>query len=199
MGKGGKQGITHQMMVAVGMQEEREPTLWDEIDEAVSLSRTQRIYGFAICAVTGMILGFLSLLFLFPVPDFVGFGILYSFGSVLTVMSTMFLVGPVKQIKNMLKKNRIIATVVYLTSIALTLYCAIALEDGLLVRNVLNAIRKFSAMHLLTTLNAFRLVCIGPGLSPCPVCCVPVVLLNLHPVWAEDACQSTFVLVAFTA
>mmetsp|Transcript_5488 Transcript_5488/g.33897 ORF Transcript_5488/g.33897 Transcript_5488/m.33897 type:complete len:166 (-) Transcript_5488:71-568(-) len=133
MGKGGKQGITHQMMVAVGMQEEREPTLWDEIDEAVSLSRTQRIYGFAICAVTGMILGFLSLLFLFPVPDFVGFGILYSFGSVLTIMSTMFLVGPVKQIKNMLKKNRIIATVVYLTSIALTLYCAIALEDGLLV------------------------------------------------------------------
>lgn len=41
------------------MQEEREPTLWDEIDEAVSLSRTQRIYGFAICAVTGMLLGFL--------------------------------------------------------------------------------------------------------------------------------------------
>lgn len=41
------------------MQEEREPTLWDEIDDAVSLSRTQRIYGFAICAVTGMLLGFL--------------------------------------------------------------------------------------------------------------------------------------------
>lgn len=41
------------------MQEEREPTLWDEIDDAVSLSRTQRIYGFAICAATGMILGFL--------------------------------------------------------------------------------------------------------------------------------------------
>lgn len=103
-------------------------------------------------------------------------------------MSTMFLVGPVKQIKNMLKKNRIIATVVYLTSIALTLYCAIALEDGLLVRNVLSAIPKFSAMHMLTTLNAFRLACIGPGVSLSPVCCVSVVLLNLHPVWAEDTC-----------
>jgi len=74
-----------------------------------------------------------SLLFLFPVPDFVGFGILYSFGSVLTIMSTMFLVGPMKQVKNMLKKNRIIATVVYLASIGLTLFCAIGLEDGLLV------------------------------------------------------------------
>lgn len=135
-----------------------------------------------------------SLLFLFPVPDFVGFGILYSFGSVLTIMSTMFLVGPVKQIKNMLKKNRIIASVVYLTSIALTLYCAIALEDGVLVRDVLKAVRKPSAMHLLTSLNAFWIVCIGLGVSPSPVRCVSVVLLNIHPVWTEDTCQGAFVL-----
>lgn len=85
---------------------------------------------------------FQSLLFLFPVPDFVGFGLLYSFGSICTILSTMFLVGPLKQMKNMLKKNRVIATVVYVASIALTLFCAIGLEDGLLVSGCVRFGRK---------------------------------------------------------
>lgn len=45
------------------------------------------------------------------------FGLLYSIGTLTALASTLFLRGPVSQIKGMFKETRIIATVVLLVSI----------------------------------------------------------------------------------
>eukprot|EP01119_Soliformovum_irregulare_P012079 TRINITY_DN3113_c0_g1_i9.p1 TRINITY_DN3113_c0_g1~~TRINITY_DN3113_c0_g1_i9.p1 ORF type:complete len:104 (-),score=5.22 TRINITY_DN3113_c0_g1_i9:218-529(-) len=47
--------------------------------------------------------------------------------------STMFLVGPVRQIKMMCNPTRLIATIIFLLAIAFTLVAALVLHAGLLV------------------------------------------------------------------
>ncbi|KAF4728566.1 hypothetical protein FOZ63_006052 [Perkinsus olseni] len=49
----------------------------------------------------------------------------YTIGNVLQLLSTMFLVGPVRQFKNMFKENRAIAAAVYLLALFSTLYTCI--------------------------------------------------------------------------
>jgi hypothetical protein len=49
---------------------------------------------------------------------------MYSFGSIMTMVSTCFLVGPKRQVKNMFENHRLLATVVYLVAIAATLAIA---------------------------------------------------------------------------
>ena len=50
---------------------------------------------------------------------------LYTFGNLLSLTSTMLLFGPMRQLKNMFHSKRIIATVCYLLSLAGTLGVAI--------------------------------------------------------------------------
>lgn len=52
------------------------------------------------------------------------FAILYSLGSLCTLGATMFLVGPTRQLRHMLKRYRWAATVLYLFLIAMTLFVA---------------------------------------------------------------------------
>ena len=54
----------------------------------------------------------------------VAFGVVYTFGNVVTLLSSMFLCGPKKQFANMTDKTRIGTTSVYLLFMALTLYFA---------------------------------------------------------------------------
>ena len=56
--------------------------------------------------------------------NYVGFAICYSLGSITSICSTMFLMGPVNQVKRMFDSHRIIATVVFLAAIAGTLAVA---------------------------------------------------------------------------
>lgn len=49
---------------------------------------------------------------------------MYSLGSILTMVSMCFLVGPTKQIKNMFDHGRLLATIVYLLAIVATLAIA---------------------------------------------------------------------------
>ncbi len=55
----------------------------------------------------------------------VKFAILYSFGNIVSLCATMFLMGPCKQFKNMFDEKRRIATIVYLSALAATLVVAI--------------------------------------------------------------------------
>jgi fumarate reductase subunit D len=43
-------------------------------------------------------------------------------------ISTLFLVGPTKQFKNMMHPSRYIATLIYIITMVLTLYCALKLK-----------------------------------------------------------------------
>ena len=56
------------------------------------------------------------------------FAILYSFGSVLSLASTLFLMGPTKQLKNMLSGGRWLASLVYLGAIVCTLAVAFTVK-----------------------------------------------------------------------
>jgi hypothetical protein len=49
---------------------------------------------------------------------------MYSLGSIMTMVSMLFLVGPAKQLKNMTTNHRLLATAVYLIAIAATLAIA---------------------------------------------------------------------------
>lgn len=100
------------------------------VDEATTLTWRQRIIGFCSCLAIGVFLTFLSMMFLFA-P--VRFAILYSFGNVCSIASTMFLMGPCKQCKKMMEQGRIIATAVYLGAIIITLVVAFKTGSVILV------------------------------------------------------------------
>lgn len=98
-----------------------------QVDEATTLTWKQRAIGFSITFGVGILLAFLSLTFLWTL-QITKFAVLYSIGSVLSLGSTMFLVGPVKQCKNMVQPHRALATGVYLASIAGTLAVAFTMS-----------------------------------------------------------------------
>lgn len=96
-----------------------------------SLSYEQRIYGFVISSAIGLLcslMGTISIFFM----NLVAFGVLYSIGDIAMIMSTMFLVGPMRQIKNMFDAKRVIATSIFIISIILTLCAAFAWKNGAL-------------------------------------------------------------------
>uniref|UniRef100_A0A6B2LLI6 Vesicle transport protein n=1 Tax=Arcella intermedia TaxID=1963864 RepID=A0A6B2LLI6_9EUKA len=97
-----------------------------------SLSLKQRLIGFAICAGIGFLLsviGGLMLIF----GNFQAFGILYSIGNLVTILSTCFLVGPVKQFKSMVESSRLISTIIFFVSLGATLAVAFTIQSGGLV------------------------------------------------------------------
>ncbi|KAI8868934.1 SFT2-like protein, partial [Ramicandelaber brevisporus] len=54
-----------------------------------------------------------------------GFAVLYTLGNVVSLLSTMFLVGPVRQFKMAFAPVRLVATIIYLASMIVTLIVAI--------------------------------------------------------------------------
>lgn len=86
-----------------------------------SLSYENRLYGFFGCFVIGFVISLCSSIMLYTLR-LKEFAIMYSFGSLLSIFATMFLVGPIRQIKVMFHKYRWAATSVYLVLIGLTLF-----------------------------------------------------------------------------
>jgi len=74
----------------VGVESE-EKTFTEEVDEACTLSRTQRMYGFIGCFIVGWVITLLSVLAL---PQIVSeparFAILYTVGNIVALCSTFF-------------------------------------------------------------------------------------------------------------
>lgn len=95
------------------------------------LTLTQRMYGFGISLGIGLLfslVGIISLFFL----NFTAFGLCYSFGNICVIASTLFLIGPVRQFKNMFQLHRALATVAFLASIGLTLCSALWWNNAIL-------------------------------------------------------------------
>ncbi|GFR48075.1 hypothetical protein Agub_g9913 [Astrephomene gubernaculifera] len=113
--------------VAVGLQEQEEKGLMGQLDEAVTLTWKQRFIGFGVCFGFGFLLTLISIPMLWTM-QITKFAVLYSIGSVVSVMSTLFLMGPVKQCQRMFEEKRILATIVYIAAIAGTL--AVAFTTG---------------------------------------------------------------------
>jgi len=98
--------------------EEREPTLMEEINDHFSLTIKQRAIGWVICTALGIVFSFLGFLF-FLQPS--TFALFYTFGNIIMLASTAFIVGPMRQLKNMFKPTRFICCVVFIGSMILTL------------------------------------------------------------------------------
>ena len=87
-----------------------------------TLTVKERIYGFLTCFIIGMVLS------IFSVGGILGaisnpkkLAVVYSLGNLCSLGSTMFLVGPMKQVKRMFKKTRFIASSLFLLSLIGTL------------------------------------------------------------------------------
>lgn len=113
----------------------------DDFNRQCTLSTKQRFYGFAICLAAGLTCTLLSMLVFFnPIK----FGITFTFGNLLALGSTMFLIGPKRQLTMMLDPVRIYATALYLASIIIALFCALYVHNKLLT--LLAIILEFGAL-----------------------------------------------------
>ncbi|KAJ4705845.1 Vesicle transport protein [Melia azedarach] len=117
-------------LIPGGDEEEREESfLEDESDGLCSLSYTQRMYAFAACLLAGLVCMFLSMIvFVKPIK----FAILFTFGNLLAVGSTAFLIGPAQQINMMFDSARVYATAIYLGCVVIALICALWIHSKIL-------------------------------------------------------------------
>ncbi|KAG8451354.1 hypothetical protein GDO86_003529 [Hymenochirus boettgeri] len=107
-------------------QDNEERSGFEEVIETSSLSWGTRIKGFIACFATGVICSILGTCLLWvPGKGTALFAIFYTIGNVASLGSTMFLMGPLKQLKRMFEITRLIATVVMLLCLVLTLCAAL--------------------------------------------------------------------------
>lgn len=97
------------------------------------LSRLERLIGFGCCLGASM-LCFVLCFFMFPVLALRPrkFGLLWSGGSLLFVVSFGVLQGPYSYIGHLLLRERIVFTVVFFSSILLTIYSSVVLKSSIL-------------------------------------------------------------------
>ncbi|KAH6804638.1 Got1/Sft2-like vescicle transport protein family [Perilla frutescens var. frutescens] len=109
--------------------EEQQDYLLEGTEGLCSLSPMQRIYGFGACLLAGVVCMFLSLI-VFAMP--IKFALLFTFGNVLAVGSTAFLIGPQQQLRMMVDDARIYTTAVYSGCVILSLVCALLIHSKIL-------------------------------------------------------------------
>lgn len=94
------------------------------------LTYKQRILGFGILAITGILFSMIGTFLLFSL-NLVGFAIMYTFGNISMVFATLFLFGPIKQIKSMFSStHRAIAVITYFLLIIVTLVVAFTIKSA---------------------------------------------------------------------
>lgn len=123
--------------------EERGNIITQVIDNN-SLSWNTRVKGFIICFVLGFVMSFLGSVLLFLPNGLILFAVFYTFGNVLALSSTCFLMGPVNQCKKMFAKTRVIATIVMFLALIMTLIAAFVIHKKALA--LLMVVIQFLAM-----------------------------------------------------
>ncbi|KAM4795792.1 vesicle transport protein SFT2B-like [Rhinophrynus dorsalis] len=106
-------------------QDNEERSGFEEVMETSSLSWGTRVKGFIACFAIGVLCSVLGACLLWvPHKGLILFAIFYTVGNVCSLGSTMFLMGPLKQLKRMFETTRLIATIVMLLCLILTLCSA---------------------------------------------------------------------------
>ncbi|KVI07095.1 vesicle transport protein SFT2B [Cynara cardunculus var. scolymus] len=118
-----------QSLFAEEEYEDSQDNLLEEAEGLCSLSPTQRLYGFAACVLAGLVCMFLSTI-VFAIP--IKFAVLFTFGNLLAVGSTGFLMGATRQLQMMFDSVRIYATAIYIGFVVLALICALWIHSKLL-------------------------------------------------------------------
>eukprot|EP01068_Selenidium_serpulae_P001636 Selendium_serpulae@DN1785_c0_g1_i1.p1 len=100
-----------------------------------SLTFSERVFGFLVCFFGGMVvstMAFGSFGAVFIGKPFT-FAVGYTLGNLLSLCSTFFLVGPTQQFQNMTDKKRLTVSLVYVTSLMLSLACCFVAPNRLLI------------------------------------------------------------------
>ncbi|XP_013406460.1 vesicle transport protein SFT2B [Lingula anatina] len=111
-----------------GDDPDEEQGIVTQIYEGTTLSWSTRIKGFLVCFILGILLSVMGSCFLWMGYTGTGlllFGLFYTLGNIVSILSTMFLMGPCNQLKKMFAETRIIATIVVIVFFALTLMAAL--------------------------------------------------------------------------
>jgi len=103
------------------------------VTEISGLSWDTRLKGCGICALIAILLGFGSVIVYFLGDNLSGFAILYTFAVIFGIGATLFLMGPLNQLKKMFDPTRLIATIVFIASLVMTLISALVIKIGVLV------------------------------------------------------------------
>ncbi|KAL6626973.1 hypothetical protein ACP70R_030699 [Stipagrostis hirtigluma subsp. patula] len=119
----------HRSLVGGDDEEQPEDSILSDTEGLCSLSPLQRIYAFAACLVCGLALMILSLL-VFTRP--IKFAVIFTFGNIMAVGSTAFVMGPQQQLRMMFDPVRVYATAIYVGFVALALIFALLIHDKLL-------------------------------------------------------------------
>ncbi|XP_073318682.1 vesicle transport protein SFT2B-like [Pagrus major] len=97
----------------------------ERANQASTLAWGTRMKGFVICFVLGVVCSILGTCMLWiPGVGLAVFAVLYSVGNICALASTMFLIGPCRQLKTMCAKERAFATAIMLVCLVLTLCAA---------------------------------------------------------------------------
>ncbi|XP_052651201.1 vesicle transport protein SFT2B isoform X2 [Harpia harpyja] len=92
-----------------------EPSGLAEVIDATSLGWGTRVKGFVACFAIGCLCSLLgSCLLWVPKKGLILFAVFYTLGNIASIGSTLFLMGPMKQLKRMFEPTRLIATIVML-------------------------------------------------------------------------------------
>ena len=94
-----------------------------------SLPAKYRFWGFVVCFGLGVLISLLTSIMFVASTGEPKMAILYTVGIILSLLSSFFLWGPMRQLKSMFKKTRIIATIMLLVILIFTLVFALALYD----------------------------------------------------------------------
>lgn len=114
-------------------QDDEEQGIVTQLNEATTLSWETRIKAFAVCFILGITLSIIGSCLLWLAHNGLTlFAIFYTVGNILSLASTCFLMGPLKQVKKMFAQTRIFATILVIAMFILTLVCAIALKNPIL-------------------------------------------------------------------
>ncbi|XP_022619708.1 vesicle transport protein SFT2B-like [Seriola dumerili] len=97
----------------------------ERANQASTLAWGTRMKGFVVCFILGVLCSILGTCMLW-IPGFglAVFAVLYSVGNICALASTMFLVGPCRQLRTMCAKERALATAIMLVCLVLTLCAA---------------------------------------------------------------------------
>ncbi|KAE8278565.1 Vesicle transport protein SFT2B SFT2 domain-containing protein 2 [Larimichthys crocea] len=97
----------------------------ERANQASTLAWGTRMKGFVICFILGVFCSILGTCMLWiPGIGLAVFAVLYSVGNICALASTMFLIGPFRQLKTMCAKERALATAIMLVCLVLTLCAA---------------------------------------------------------------------------
>ncbi|XP_004701969.1 vesicle transport protein SFT2A isoform X1 [Echinops telfairi] len=105
-------------------QDDEEQGLTSQVLDSSSLSFSTRLRWFGICFACGVLCSVLGVGLLWLPKGTRLFAVFYTLGNLASLASTCFLMGPMKQLKKMFEKTRLVATILMLLCFVITL-CAV--------------------------------------------------------------------------